>query len=456
MFTVDHDLNITHSNQAWNEIFSEVSSLSPSMETSSLAAYLRDPSSVYPIHVEVSLEGKNEVLIPYTWTVLSSDKKSFNFYGYYLGPAKDLETRYERIYNSTTDAIMLLSPERFTDCNQATLKIFKLKSVEEFTKCHPADLSPPVQPDGESSFTKANRMIDRALSEGRAFFEWTHRTSEGVNFPCEVLLSRLELNGTFYLQASVRDISNRVRLQKEIEDVRIAQINSSKLISLGEMAAGIAHEINNPMTIIRVQAELLQRILKKPDEVKTDQIQKGLALIGNTVDRISKIIKGLRAISRNSSQDPMIEHELLDIFQDTSALFEEKFKSSQIGYELNFPSHPVRILCRPEELSQVILNLMNNSFDAINGSVAPWVRVTVTCDEKKVYLKFTDSGTGIPEKIRGKIFEPFFTSKEVGKGTGLGLSISRSIIEMHGGQFSYEQSEPNTTFQIVLPLSGKK
>jgi C4-dicarboxylate-specific signal transduction histidine kinase len=131
----------------------------------------------------------------------------------------------------------------------------------------------------------------------------------------------------------VRDISNRVRLQKEIEDVRIAQINSSKLISLGEMAAGIAHEINNPMTIIRVQAELLQRLLKKADEVNTDQIQKGLTLIGNTVDRISKIIKGLRAIS---SQDPMIEHELLDIFQDTSALFEEKFKSSQIGYELNF------------------------------------------------------------------------------------------------------------------------
>jgi len=456
MFAVDHDLNITHSNQAWREIFSEVSCLTPSMETSALTSYLRDALSVYPIQVEISLAGKNNVLIPYAWTVLSADKKTFHFYGYYLGTAKELEARYERIYNSTTDAIMLLSSERFTDCNQATLNIFKLKSIEEFTKCHPADLSPPFQPDGEASLTKANRMIEKALKEGRAFFEWTHRNSEGVDFPCEVLLSRLELNGTFYVQASVRDISNRVRIQKEIEDVRIAQINSSKLISLGEMAAGIAHEINNPMTIIRVQAELLQKILKKPDEVKIDQLQKGLGLIGTTVDRISKIIKGLKAISRNSTQDPMMEYNLLGIFQDTSPLFEEKIKSNAIGYELNSPGHPVQILCHPEEISQVILNLMNNSFDAIEGTATPWIRITITSDDKKAYLKFSDSGTGIPEKIRAKIFEPFFTSKEVGKGTGLGLSISKSIIEMHGGQFTYDPSEPNTTFRIVLPLSGNK
>jgi hypothetical protein len=130
--------------------------------------------------VEISLPGKNNISIPYLWTVLSSDNKKFKFYGYYLGPTKDLETRYERIYSSTTDAITLISTERYTDCNQAALNLFKIKSVEEFTKYHPADLSPPFQPDGESSHIKADRMIDKAIKEGRTFFEWTHRNSEAL------------------------------------------------------------------------------------------------------------------------------------------------------------------------------------------------------------------------------------------------------------------------------------
>ena len=452
-FTVDSSLKICSINQVWGGLFFYADNLEELIVNKKQIPLLKNqmklPLSDFPFQMELNLKGLKAEALLYTWIIVRGDENTFHFYGSDLGGRKELETRYERMYHSTTDAVMLLSHERFTDCNQATLKIFKFKSVDDFIKFHPADLSPPVQPDGESSLTKANRMIKIAFEEGRNFFEWMHRDSRGKDFLCEVLLSRIEINGEPYIQASVRDISERIKLQQALEETRIRQVNAARLASLGEMAGGIAHEINNPIAVIRGQAEILKRALKKNNDIAF--FENGLEKIISTVDRITKIIKGLRAVSRDSSEDPMLEFDLIEIVHDTLNLFEEKLRVGNIAFDIEYDQKMIFVSCRPAEISQVILNLMNNSYDAVLKSEKPWIKILIKQKEDKIEMRFIDSGYGISKKDINKIFEPFYTTKDVGKGTGLGLSISKGIIERHGGELYLDIRADHTTFVINLP-----
>ncbi|MCF6276556.1 MAG: PAS domain S-box protein [Candidatus Magasanikbacteria bacterium] len=126
------------------------------------------------------------------------------------------QVNYKSLFETSRDAIMLLNKKGFFDCNKTTLDLFEIDSVEEFVKTHPSDLSPAKQPDGKNSFEKANKYIKKAFDEGRQFFEWVHKTSSGKNFPAEVLLSRLKIKGEPALQATVRDISKRKKIEKEL------------------------------------------------------------------------------------------------------------------------------------------------------------------------------------------------------------------------------------------------
>lgn len=458
-FVINDNLEIVSMNDAWKALFSPTTHMKEIIlkpDQLNKLAYLNKSTNVnFPVEMELELNGSDGKSHTFIWIIFPSTQNQFTLYGYDIGHGKNIETRYEKMYLTSNDAVMLSSKEKYIDCNQATLKMFKFNSVEDFTKFHPADLSPPFQPDGESSLIKANRMIDNALKEGRAFFEWIHRDSQGTDFPCEVLLSKIEINGELCWQATLRDIREKVKMQKEIDENRSRQVNTSRLAALGEMAGGIAHEINNPLSIIRAQADQLQRHIKRAELDPNAVIGNGLEKIIGTVDRISKIIKGLKTLSRDSSNDLMIEHDLLDITNDTLYLFMEKLKCKNISFELEYPKDRITIFCRPVEIAQVLTNLINNSFDAVDGTPNAWIKISVKTDRDVVNLSFIDSGEGIPKDKIEKIFHPFFTTKEVGKGTGLGLSISKNIIENHNGKFSYEEDAPHTMFKIVLPLVGK-
>lgn len=366
--------------------------------------------------------------------------------------SQEIETRYERMFHATSDAVMLLDNVTFTDCNNATLQIFNVDSVETFRRMHPADLSPAFQPDGEASFTKANRMIMKAFEEGRNFFEWTHKKMTGEEFPAEVLLCPIEIKGKVHIQASVRDISERVRFQKELDEVRAHQLNASRLASLGEMAGGIAHEINNPIAVIRSQAEHLLNNLKRNPNMERAHIINGMDRIIATSDRIGRIIKGLKTLARDGGSDPFQIHRLEPIIQDTLSICEEKLKEKNIQFESLLDDGLV-IYCRSVEISQVLLNLISNSIDAIEHFVNPWIKMEAKIDGKYARITICDSGDGIPDHIAEKITMPFYTTKDVGKGSGLGLSISKRIIEKHNGEFYLDRTSPNTKFVINLPLA---
>ncbi len=246
----------------------------------------------------------------------------------------------------------------------------------------------------------------------------------------------------------------KIKTEKELSDERIKSSQNAKMASLGEMAAGLAHEVNNPLAIISGYAEALIHYSRKekPDFKKMEKISVKML---STTYRISQIIKGLKSFSRNSANDTYTPTLISEILDETLVFCREKFKSNGVRVEINKSHENLFIDARPVEISQVLLNLLNNAFDAISGleEECLWIKIDINKQLDCVKLSVTDGGKGIEKEIADKILEPFFTTKGVNKGTGLGLSISRNIISKHEGRLELDQGSPRTKFDIVIPLS---
>lgn len=242
---------------------------------------------------------------------------------------------------------------------------------------------------------------------------------------------------------------------KKIELGRIQLIQSAKMATLGEMASGIAHEINNPLTIILGKSKQIQRQIQQTEGVESNSQQ--LSKIISAAERIGRIINGLRTFSRSSEGDPFQIEPLSSIIHDTISLCEERFLNHKIPIEIDeIPL--IYIPCRPSQISQVFLNLLSNSLDAVDKLTEKWVKIKFTIDISlnQINIEFTDSGHGIPKEIANRIMQPFFTTKDVGSGTGLGLSISKGIIEKHHGKIALDSSAKNTKFIVTLPFTNAK
>ncbi|MGE0614647.1 MAG: sensor histidine kinase [Bacteriovoracia bacterium] len=247
-----------------------------------------------------------------------------------------------------------------------------------------------------------------------------------------------------WLGVTIRDADLR-----QIDSERLRYFQSSKLASLGEMAAGIAHEINNPLAIIKAHSSKLQSAGIPPDALASAQ------KIDVISDRIAKIIQGMRGLTRNSDRDQLELIQLRTVWEDVLAVSRERLARAGINLIVGeIPDCTVR--GRPSQIGQVLLNLLNNAYDAQEGQTDKWIRVEGQATGERLTVSVTDSGKGIPLPVRQRIMEPFFTTKPPGKGTGLGLSISRKIIEDHGGLLRYDDTSPNTRFVIELRLARRQ
>jgi len=246
-------------------------------------------------------------------------------------------------------------------------------------------------------------------------------------------------------------IEKEVHLRETHEQLLKQQMvtaNSSRLASLGEMAAGVAHEVNNPLAIIMGKIDTLKRQLPN-DTPASLALRKDLDRILNASSRIAKIVGGLRTFSRDGSNDDFQPESLRQIVSETLALCKERFL--QNGIDLVTAEVPdIRAYCRATQISQVLLNLLNNAFDAVMECSVRKIEISFTVDLEVITIHVKDSGSGIKPEIQQKIMQPFFTTKPVGKGTGLGLSISKSIIEQHGGALLLKSNEQGSTFSFSL------
>jgi signal transduction histidine kinase len=237
----------------------------------------------------------------------------------------------------------------------------------------------------------------------------------------------------------------------QLADNQQLLMQSMKMTALGEMAGGIAHEINTPLAAISMNASSLLECENIANEA---QARKRLEAILKIVERVSKIIMGLRRFSRSEEGSEKVPTSIRQIVDDTMSLCAEKMKSRSIDVAIDLSSEELTILCHSEQISQVLLNLLNNSLDALTASIAPedrWIKIEVAKKQDSVEISVTDSGNGIAPSTQDRLMQPFFTTKGPGAGTGLGLSISKGIVEQHRGSLRLDRASANTRFVITLP-----
>jgi len=309
--------------------------------------------------------------------------------------------------------------------------------------------------------TDADCRCDKVAQEGsipRSKYIFPIKYEEDVEGVFSFVIKKefsLDNKEVLFLRSACSIIGIMIRAEKDriqIEQHRTNLISSSKLASLGEMASGVAHEINNPLAIIIGYSRILLNAARKQDDNAQELMLQLLPQIDLTVGRISRIVQGLQSFSRDGSKDKLENKTLNEVISKTLTFCQEKFNHSEIPVEIDIKPENLEIYCSETQFSQVVLNLLNNSYSAIKNSEEKWIKINCFIDNNQIVIKFIDSGKGIPTHIQEKIMQPFFTTKDPNEGTGLGLSISSTIIEKHGGKLFYQNESSNTTFEIHLPL----
>ena len=311
-----------------------------------------------------------------------------------------------------------------------------------------------IHPDDRAGWRAA---LDAAVRERRSYRVRYRPASSNGNLWIEVIGEPIfDADGALSgLRGTSQDVTDLVAAEESLKSERAKAIHANKLAALGEMAGGIAHEINNPIAIIDGSAHRALKLLRRPAPDLLE-IEKFMIEIQETAQRVVRIVAGLRTVSRDSEHDP---YELIDIrllVDEVLVLCRERLQSHEVKFSLDFQSSSAAVLGNRTQLAQVLLNLINNADDAMTGQSRKWLRLEVKETEgtrRRLEISLTNSGHRIPEAIRAKMFTPFFTTKEVGKGTGLGLSLSRKIAEGHNGLLVLDDHSDNTRFVLTLPAA---
>ncbi len=520
---------------------------------------------------------------------------------------QESEKRFMDVLYASQDAILLISDGTFIDCNEATARMLGYATREEFLMSHPSALSPPTQPDGQSSFEKANEMIKIALETGFHRFEWVHRKAGGEDFPVEVSLTSIVMHQKNIIHCLWRDLTEKksaldkmsriysavedysdgvlladeqarvlyinmalgMRFQQTIEDLQknglrtlfadkeqadvilqallggaswSSEVNlltaqgehvpallrgsptmdaqfavvgfsftitdlterkqmesqllqSQKMQSVGQLAAGIAHEINTPIQFVgdnlqfldtgftdlkkllseyaalraakaesSTGPELLDRLTQAEAQADLpyleEEIPKAIAQSKDGIRRVAEIVKAMKDFSHPGMEE-MTPVDVNKAIETTATMARNEWKYIA-EMKMNLAPDLPSVICLPGEFNQVLLNLMINAAhaiaDALKGQEGQkgLIRITTRRVEQGVEIRVADNGSGIPESARTRIFEPFFTTKDVGRGTGQGLAIAYNVIvKKHKGAIRFETGiGKGTTFMVTLPLEG--
>ncbi len=285
-------------------------------------------------------------------------------------------------------------------------------------------------------------------------------SQESLN--CNLVISRIspreddkaKIMIQFIDVTQVEEREKHLKLQQKImNEQREHSFNQERLASLGELTSSIAHEINNPLAILDLSINYIKKYLKKiniDDEKLNEAIHDSL----KTIKRMTTLIAGVRGLANNGENSKKTMGAIHDIMGIALIVFKEKAKTSEINlfYDADKSIFHRQINLNASLLTQVFVNLLNNSFHAIKDLEERWIKIEGEEKENTLFIYFIDSGLGIPLDVQEKIFIPFFTTKEIGEGTGLGLSTSKKILNDHGGDIVIDNKAANTTFIITIPL----
>ena len=247
------------------------------------------------------------------------------------------------------------------------------------------------------------------------------------------------------------DLEERHRRELELE--RELQ-RADRLATIGALAAGLAHEIGTPMGVIRVRAEALQQ----DDEAMPEDSREKLGIIMRQIDRIARIVRMLLDYARKSESHKAI-CDLRTIAERALTLLEPEAAHRSVNTIARLGENPLMVNCDADQLEQVFVNMIMNAFDAMSRGGGT-LRVTADTehnrDGSRVTLAFEDTGAGVAPENEGRLFSPFFTTKEPGKGTGMGLAVSQSIVREHGGEITFSSGPTGSRFVVAIPMASSE
>ncbi len=277
-------------------------------------------------------------------------------------------------------------------------------------------------------------------------------TKSGEEIPIELSAALVYEEGHEIASVGIfTDLRERLKIEEQLQQTHLQLVQSEKMASVGKLAAGVAHEINNPLGGILIYASLMLEDMAEDDPRRED-----IKRIVQETTRCKEIVKSLLEFGHQSGPkfEPVdVNRAIVDglFFLENQAIFH----NIEIVKDLD-PFLP-RIMGNASQLKQVFMNMVVNAADAMSGNGKLTIRTRLSEDESYVTVEFTDTGVGIPEENLSKIFDPFFTTKEVGKGTGLGLAVCYGIAEKHGGRIEVDSKVgEGTTFRIILPVKGEQ
>jgi len=287
---------------------------------------------------------------------------------------------------------------------------------------------------------------------------------DGTEFPAEIGLSLVKTEAGMFVTAVVRDVTDRKRLERELEQER--DTRGQRVEVLARLAADLAHEIKNPLAIIHARASDLSELAAQGLALPAPVVEQACDSILKTTARALHVIRGVQALAREGSQDPMQRTDLHGLIDQAVELLQTRFETHGIELETAVPAGLPLLECREVQIEQVLVNLLNNAFDAIDGDPRsrPWVQVRVSLQPpsqqnssaQSVSIEVLDGGPGVSPENRARLMETFFTTKPKGAGMGIGLSVSRTIALDHGGNLELLDSDGPTCFRLTLPLLARR
>ncbi|OGK09666.1 MAG: hypothetical protein A2W80_13065 [Candidatus Riflebacteria bacterium GWC2_50_8] len=374
---------------------------------------------------------------------------------------KESEETFRRLFENSSDAILLLKDGHFVECNRATLVLTGMTAKEQLLGLTTTDIAPDIQPDGLLSSEKMSGKIQQAIEEGYSRFEWLFKKADGSTFFVDMALMPVAIVGSSMLHMTWRDITGYKKAEQEKQKLQEQLLQSQKMDAFGQLAGGVAHDFNNVLAGIMGAAELL----KKPDmsPQKHDTL---LEMILTASNKAADLTRKLLTFARKRGKDnnpvdvSKVIAESIEIFKRTLN------RNISLDYK-NLADSSI-VMGDGSLLQSVFMNLGINASHAMpNGGNLSFLmqNISLDCDycQKSpfdlkpgsfVEIEVRDNGCGMPMEIQKRIFEPFFSTKELGKGTGLGLAMAYGAIKDHGGAINvYSEVGVGTVFHIYLPLA---
>jgi PAS domain S-box-containing protein len=365
--------------------------------------------------------------------------------------------KYQTLFETNSDAVVILDDKGFTDCNPATLSLFGMDSVADFLDCTIPQLGSPIQADGMTAYDHAMQAINQAKKQGHAVMDWEGRRHDGSVFSAEIAMHAMQLEGRPVIQAIMRDVSERRAAEAAQESARKAALQMAH--AKAEFVANVSHEIRTPMHGILGMSGLL---LKTPLDGRQREYAatlkssaESLLIIINDILDFSKIEAGKLAIES-------VAFSPVALVQGVAALFQARALEKNLRLTVTLPDKPpAALLGDPTRIRQILLNLVDN---AIKFTQCGEVELRVGCattddDADAIACQFSvrDSGIGISADTQGRLFQAFSqadssTTRRYG-GTGLGLAVSSQLAELMGGQLTVESApELGSCFTLHLRL----